>query len=127
MRKILISGGPVPAYLDDVKIITNRFKGGWMASLAEQMSTHPYEQEHEVTYLTSADARQPQLHDLNLFGPRGDRRNLEVVHHYGFHDYMDKVLHIAPQMDAIILGAAVANLIPKRSARLFLPETTAII
>ena len=36
-KKILVTGGPVHAYLDDVKIITNRFKGGLMARLAEHL------------------------------------------------------------------------------------------
>jgi phosphopantothenoylcysteine synthetase/decarboxylase len=34
--KILITGGPVHAYLDPVKIITNKFKGGLMAELDKE-------------------------------------------------------------------------------------------
>jgi hypothetical protein len=34
--RILITGGPVHAYLDAVKIITNKFKGGLMAELGKE-------------------------------------------------------------------------------------------
>ncbi|TSC83278.1 MAG: hypothetical protein G01um101419_108 [Parcubacteria group bacterium Gr01-1014_19] len=37
MKRVLITGGPVHCYLDAVKIITNRFKGGLMAELAENL------------------------------------------------------------------------------------------
>lgn len=44
--KILVTGGPVHGYLDPVKIVTNRFRGGLMLALAEQLS-----EQHEVTYV----------------------------------------------------------------------------
>ena len=43
--KILITGGPVHAKLDAVKFVTNRFKGGLIADLADNMSNHA-----KVTY-----------------------------------------------------------------------------
>jgi len=96
MKNILISGGPVHAHLDAVKIITNRFKGGLMAATAEQLNALP---DVEVHYLSSKGSVIPgiptdQLHE-----------------HFGFHDYMKKVLEMAPKFDAVILGAAVCNLI----------------
>ena len=99
MKKILISGGPVFAYLDNVKIITNRFKGGLMANLANQIAKMP--EKNNIIYLCSKDSKQPEP---SCF--------IEVIHHNGLYDYRDKVLELAPKMDAIVLGAAVANLIP---------------
>jgi hypothetical protein len=106
--RILITGGPVHAYLDAVKIITNRFRGGLMAELAEQFCDRnrgAYVGDPaavEIVYLTARNQKEPQ--------PLG--RNLTIVHHDGLFDYRDKVLELAPTMDAVILGAAVANLIP---------------
>ena len=37
MKRILVTGGPVHAFLDDVKIITNSFKGGLMARLVTDL------------------------------------------------------------------------------------------
>jgi phosphopantothenate---cysteine ligase (CTP) len=120
MKKILITGGPVHAYLDDVKIITNRFKGGLMADLAEKfikMShyTSISKDRIHVTYLCSKDSKQPR----NIVNSDPNKPceeitpYLTVVYHNGIDDYIGKVLCLAPQMDAIILGAAVANLVPK--------------
>jgi phosphopantothenate---cysteine ligase (CTP) len=97
MKKILITGGPVHAYLDAVKIITNRFKGGLMANLADNLT-----KKFNVTYLTSKGSVLPYL----------DVPNLTLLYHDGFTDYQKQVLELAPQHDAVILGAAVANLIP---------------
>jgi len=101
MKKILITGGPVHAFLDDVKIITNRFKGGLMCQLAESLLTF----DTDVVYLCAPEvgAKTPSLDD-----------RLEVVTHTGFDDYRKKVVELAPDMDSVILGAAVANLIPVR-------------
>ena len=99
--KILVSGGPVHAYLDAVKIITNKFKGGRMYQLARELAG---DYGYEVIYLTPKGIdRDP------YYGPKGF---CKIVFHDGFEDYRKKVLELAPQMDAVILGAAVANLIP---------------
>ncbi len=104
-KRILITGGPVHAFLDDVKIITNRFKGGLMVKLADDFVKRAESEEADVhvTYLCSKDSKQPPV----------DNDYLHTVHHYGIHDYMRIVLELAPQMDAVVLGAAVANLIPR--------------
>lgn len=123
MKRILITSGPVHSHLDDVKIITNRFKGGLMASLANQMvgildpslqknDKDPFS--YNVTYLSSKDTKKPDDRNPTRCGPAGSKcLNLHFVEHDGFDDYMQKVLELAPTMDGIILGAAVANLIPK--------------
>ena len=99
MKKILITGGPVHAYLDDVKIITNRFKGGLMCNLAERLA----ELGAEVCYVSSSltATTVPKKHP-----------KIEVLLHNGFDHYQSIVRNMAPSMEGIVLGAAVANLIP---------------
>ena len=99
--KILITGGPVHAKLDAVKIITNKFKGGLMVDLANKLAN----QGMEITYLTAKGAAMPEPILCN-------DGKIKVVYHDGFHDYHQQVLALAPQFDAIVLGGAVANLIP---------------
>jgi hypothetical protein len=103
MKRLLITGGPVHAHLDAVKIITNKFKGGLMADLIKQFFSGLGGYNCSVTYLTSKDAIQPNV-PFAL--------DLTVVHHNGFQDYRQKVLELSKDMDGVILGAAVANLIP---------------
>lgn len=99
MKKILVSAGPVHAFLDAVKIITNRFKGGLMAELATDLLGY----DAEIFYVCAPK--------LGITLPKPHPR-LTVVEHKGFPDYHRQVLELAPTMDAVILGAAVANLIP---------------
>jgi phosphopantothenate---cysteine ligase (CTP) len=108
IMKILITGGPVHAYLDDVKLITNKFKGGLMANLAEMLMSKG---DVEVTYLTTRDSKHPQSVEVEV-GDRINKVNATVLFHDGIHDYRKQVLELAPKFDAVILGAAVANLIP---------------
>lgn len=97
MKKVLITGGPVHAHLDAVKIITNRFKGGLMVDLAQHLKALGA----DVTYLYAPKA-----------GALSPGAGIATVEHQGFDDYRKKVLALAPQMDGVVLGAAVANLIP---------------
>ena len=104
---ILITGGPVHAYLDAVKIITNKFKGGLMCELAELLL---YE-DVTITYLTAKGSKIPDAVELDD-GSKIRKVSATVIYHDGFEDYQKKVLDLAPKFDAVILGAAVANLIP---------------
>jgi phosphopantothenate---cysteine ligase (CTP) len=97
-KRILITGGPVHAYIDAVKLVTNRFKGGRMAQMANDFVE---QYECDVTYLCTRDSSQPKPH------PR-----MTVAYHDGFDDYREKVKRLAAQHTDVILGAAVANLIP---------------
>jgi len=97
--KILITGGPVHAHLDSVKMITNRFRGGRMAELADVLGAMS-NQKTRMIYLTSKGSCIP------------DGIETKVIYHNGFEDYRKKILELAPKMDAVILGAAVCNLIP---------------
>ena len=105
MKKILITGGPVHAYLDDVKLITNRFKGRLMCKLIDSLFCVGNPKELQVTYLTSKTAEQPAN---TSWGSA-----LNIVHHDGFDDYHAKVIDLSKVHDTVVLGAAVANLIPK--------------
>ena len=96
--RILITGGPVHAYLDAVKIITNKFKGGLMAELADRLKF--VDPNVEITYLTAKGMKVPSTN------------NPTILYHDGFDDYRYQVKYLAPDFDAVILGAAVANLIP---------------
>lgn len=97
-RKILITGGPVHAYLDAVKLVTNRFKGGLMAGLAADFAK---DYDCEVTYLCAKGSTLPPA-----------ATNLAVVMHDGFEEYRRLVIELAKTHTDVILGAAVANLIP---------------
>ena len=96
MAKILVTGGPVHTMLDAVKIITNRFKGGRMVALAEALAGKG----HEVTFIGSRYGRTPRFAPILL----------EI--HQGFADYRRLVKKHTPENDMVILGAAVANLMP---------------
>jgi hypothetical protein len=98
--RILITGGPVHGFIDDVKIVTNKFKGGRMAALAEKFIEYGY----RVTYIASPEAKVPKA--------SFDTAPL-ILRHQGFDDYMELVCKHAPGKNAVILGAAVCNLLPK--------------
>jgi len=90
MKNVLITGGPVHAYLDDVKIITNRFKGGLMADLAEKMidiGLHEGDLKYYVTYLSGKDVKKPPIWGNHRYGPDGHNAiNLQFLEHDGFND-----------------------------------------
>lgn len=56
----------------------------------------------DVTYLNSKYVDVPYI------------SNVEIWQHDGFKDYRKKVLTSAHEFDAIVLGAAVANLLPEQ-------------
>ena len=110
-KKILITGGPVFANLDAVKIITNKFKGGLMASLAEQLSSAPFY--CSVTYLTAKDSKLPEIKDhKQICSEDFKERKIDIVYHNGFDDYRQKVSELSKKHDSTVLGAAVCSLMP---------------
>ena len=92
MARVVITAGPIPARLDSVKFLTNRFKGG----LAIKTAHYLRDQGHEVTIVAWAHT------DIST--------DLPVVRIQDVVDYHDTVL--AMEADAYILAAAVANLMP---------------
>jgi hypothetical protein len=91
-KKILISVGPIPAKLDSVKFVTNRFKGGLALKTAKQLS----ELGNDVTIVAW------KFTDLET--------TLPIIRIEDVMDYYDKMLEV--KADAYILAAAVANLMP---------------
>lgn len=94
-KKIVITAGPIPARLDSVKFLTNRFKGG----LALKTANYLHSMGHDVTIVAWAHT------ELNT--------TLPVVKINDVVDYYNKVLEI--EADAYILAAAVANLMPSNT------------
>jgi hypothetical protein len=95
--RFLVTGGPVHAHLDDVKIITNKFRGGRMEALATGLAGFG----HDVIYLTARHT------------PPSSNTFATVWLHDGFDDYLAKILKAGELgIDAFVLGAAVANLVP---------------
>lgn len=92
--RILITGGAIPAKLDSVKYITNRFKGGLAVKTAKALEALG----HEVTFLCWKYSGI----DANFSCP--------VIRIEDINDYREKVLSF--EADAYILAAAVANLMP---------------
>lgn len=91
-KKVLISVGPIPARLDSVKFVTNRFKGGLALKTANQLA----QKGNDVTIVAW------KFTEL--------KTDLPVVYIDDVVDYYKKVL--AFEADAYILAAAVANLMP---------------
>jgi len=102
MMKILVTGGPVYAHLDAIKIISNNFRGGRMAGLVNDLTGSNNSNNVKVTYLTAKGSIIP------------NGVNTKVMYHKGFYDYMEIIRGLAPKHDAVILGAAVCNLIPMK-------------
>jgi hypothetical protein len=91
-KKVLISVGPIPAKLDSVKFVTNRFKGGLALKSAQYLADAGNDVVIVAWKFTELDTQLPVI------------RIDDVI------DYYNKVLEY--QADAYILAAAVANLMP---------------
>jgi hypothetical protein len=115
--KVLVTGGAVHAHLDSIKIITNGFRGGRMLQLALQLQDMAGV---EVTYLTASHLKRDVLDQISDLSPKW--RKPKIVMHNGFLEYEDYVCSYAHEFDAVVLGAAVANLIPVRGEQSLLPE-----
>jgi phosphopantothenoylcysteine decarboxylase/phosphopantothenate--cysteine ligase len=96
-KKILVTGGPTPVWIDDVRQVTNRFKG----SLGKRIAVEAYLRGAEVRYL---------LGDSRIVVPSF----LDVVHHWDFDEYRARVFEELEQgYDAGVFSAAVADYRPK--------------
>ncbi|MCW6160439.1 MAG: phosphopantothenoylcysteine decarboxylase [Candidatus Micrarchaeales archaeon] len=96
-RRILITGGAVPVYIDDMRILSNGAKGGQSAEYADIFARKGY----TVTYLTAQAAILPK------------EKRVNVVYYNGFDDYREKVIAISKESDLVVLSAAVANFMRK--------------
>ncbi|MCM1296529.1 MAG: phosphopantothenoylcysteine decarboxylase, partial [Muribaculaceae bacterium] len=102
-KKVAISVGPIPARLDSVKFITNRFKGGLAAQTAAALAEYG----HEVTVVAWAYTANTALAELE------NHPNVkEIVRVKDVFDYYDWFAANAKDFDAFVMAAAVANLTP---------------
>ena len=104
MKKVVISCGPIPARLDSVKFITNRFKGGLAFKTAEYLA-------HESRYdLTIVKWKNTPMPDTKKVWWEGN--NVHVVNVEDVFDYFNWYEANAAKYDAFVMAAAVANLTP---------------
>jgi hypothetical protein len=78
-----------------------------------ELATELWHKDVEVTYLTSGALPLPAM--PGFAGPPklpAEDEGFTVIRHRGFEAYRDLVITMAPDFDAVILGAAVCNLIP---------------
>lgn len=97
-KKILITLGPIPGKLDTVKYVSNRFRGGLMLKLAEELQEKHGHESIEIV-------------QWKYNGVKHAFTNIPVE---DIHDYIKTVLTLldTEEYRTVILGAAVANLIP---------------
>lgn len=99
MKKIVISCGPIPARVDSVKYITNRFKGGLAFRTANALLQ---DRNNEVTVVKWEFTQIPN----------GSSQFKEVINVRDVEDYHQWFCDHACDYDAFIMAAAVANLEP---------------
>lgn len=100
-KKVAISVGPIPARLDSVKFLTNKFKGG----LAMKTAAYLADKGHDVTVIMST-LTEP-TNDLRR--AVGDARIVRIRDVFEYYDWF--VAH-ARDFDAFVMAGAVANLTP---------------
>ncbi|MBI5065936.1 bifunctional phosphopantothenoylcysteine decarboxylase/phosphopantothenate--cysteine ligase CoaBC [Candidatus Woesearchaeota archaeon] len=95
--KILVTGGATPVKIDDVRIITNKFKG----ALAVEIAKEAYHRGHDVTLL---------LGKTGLKAPS----YLKTIYHEDYDEYRDNVFKELSNTsyNAAIFSAAVADYTP---------------
>lgn len=100
MKKIVISAGPIPARLDSVKFITNRFKGGLAMKTAVYLAER---RDNDVTLVVW------KFTDISKID-KGTFR--EIVQVNDVFEYYNWFVDHASDYDAFVMAAAVANLTP---------------
>jgi len=101
MAKILISAGPIPARLDSVKYVTNRFKGGLAMKTARLLSGYQGYNKYDHQIILVKWKHSSVGSGDNTF---------EVIDVEDILEYRDAVLNT--KADMYVLAAAVANLMP---------------
>ncbi|MGK7874871.1 MAG: phosphopantothenoylcysteine decarboxylase [Xenococcaceae cyanobacterium] len=100
MKKVILSAGPIPAKLDSVKIITNKFKGGLAIKTAEELSL---DKDLELE-IVKWEGTQIKFHYPDSY------EQISVKEIADVYDYRNYIL--STSADAYILAGAVANLAP---------------
>lgn len=107
-KKILITGGPTPVWIDDVRMITNRFKG----SLGKKIAVEAYLKGAIVKYLVGTERI-----DLPSF--------LDVLPHQDYDQYVENVFReLEKGYGAGIFSAAVADYRPAKKEKGKIPSGT---
>jgi phosphopantothenoylcysteine decarboxylase / phosphopantothenate---cysteine ligase len=110
-KQILVTGGPTAVKIDDVRMITNRFRG----SLGKRIATEAYLRGADVKYLLgNRDLKVPSF--------------LDVLYHNDYDEYVKNVfseLHTG-EYDAGIFSAAVADYRPKDVTKGKIPSRGAL-
>ncbi len=118
IKKVVISCGPIPAKLDSVKIITNKFHGGLAFKTAEWLMN---KEDICLTIIASKNTKLPyQFEERD--GTLIFHGNDNTVGKYGYIIRVEDVIEYckwfethAKEYDAFIMAAAVANLMPINS------------
>lgn len=106
-KKVVISCGPIPARLDSVKFITNRFKGGLAFKTAAKLITSGY----DVTVVTWKNTPYPDINGVRA-SEFWMQDNVSLVTVNDVFEYYEWYTENAVNYDAFIMAAAVANLTP---------------
>ena len=102
MKKVVISCGPIPARLDSVKFITNRFKGGLAFRTAEHLINQG---KYDVTIVRWKHTSFPGK-SWPLKSP-WNQDNVHVVDVEDVFGYYNWYANHAAEYDAFIMAAAV--------------------
>ncbi len=103
-RRVVVTAGAIPAKLDSVKYITNRFRGRMGAATARFLA----EAGHDVTMVCFRYSEVSVEHHPGI----ANHPDIKVILVDDVMSYYDVVLGLAEDADAIVLAAAVANLMP---------------
>jgi hypothetical protein len=106
-KRVLVSMGSIPAKLDSVKYIGNRFKGGLALKTAQYLATSP---EFEVTAIKWKYA------DVRIYSAESQPglafSDMKAVDIEDINEYYSYVCDSDNPFDAYVLAGAVANLMP---------------
>jgi hypothetical protein len=95
VKRVLVSAGPIPAKLDSVKVLTNKFKGGLATYTARLLAAHSDMSVNVVAWKGTK---------VEGFSPKR-------VHYVSdIREYLEFVKRF--EADAYVLAAAVANIMP---------------
>lgn len=105
-KKVVISCGPIPARLDSVKFITNRFKGG----LAFRTAQYLIDKGLDVTIVMWKHTKLPKVD--GCYSEYWMQENVHVITVEDVFAYYNWFAENAGQYNAFVMAAAVANLAP---------------
>lgn len=103
--KILVSAGPIPAKIDSVKYLTNRFKGKSILSVALHLQDKWNHEVDLIIWRHSGLDRHEITTRMRVLGTR-----IHLVD--DVNEYYQVMKALSKEYSAFVLGAAVANLMP---------------